>query len=304
MDRTSVDWHGYIPAVTTPFTATGELDLAAWREQLEWLAAERMHGIIVAGTSGEWFSLTGGERAELFRVAASQVGDRFPVLGGCNAYTPAEAVAHARAARDAGLAGILLTPPPYVVPNRAELVAFYRAVSAAVDIPICVYNWPRGTGVDLDADLLGELADLDRVVAVKNSTPDFGGFVRGLVAVGERVRYFGIPTDDTGIALLRGVGGDGLMGAGAVLGADHPDFFRALAREDLAGARRLGERDRVLMRRWFGADYGPLFGNAPAILKCALRRRGVPAGHVRPPLLPLTPQDEQRVYDTLDELKL
>ncbi|GAA3514899.1 dihydrodipicolinate synthase family protein [Actinocatenispora rupis] len=304
MNRDSVDWSGYLPAVTTPFTEDGELDLAAWREQLDWLLAERMDGIIVAGTTGEWFSLSEPERAELFRTAADQAAGRVPVLGGATAYTPGEAIRHATAARAAGLSGVLLTPPPYLVPSRREIVAFYRTVSAAVDIPICVYNWPRGTGVDLDVALLTELAGIDTVVAVKNSTPDFGSFVRGLIALGERVRYFGIPTNDTGIALLTKLGGDGLMGAGGVLGADHPGFFRAVAAGDLDTARQLGARDRVLMDAWFGADYGARFGNAPAILKYALRRRGVPGGHVRPPLLPLTADEQKRVADTLDSLGL
>ncbi|SCL70755.1 4-hydroxy-tetrahydrodipicolinate synthase [Micromonospora citrea] len=304
MDRDSVDWFGYLPAVTTPFTATGELDLVAWPVQLDWLAAERLHGIIVGGTTGEWFSLSEQERAALFRAAADRVGDRLTVLGGCNAYTPAEAIRHAEAARDAGLHGILLTPPPYVVPTRSEIVAFYRTVSEAVDIPLCVYNWPRGTGVDLDADLLLELSALDTVVAVKNSTPDFGGFVRGLVALRHRVRYFGIPTNEVGIELMTTIGGDGLMGAGAVLGADHPDFFRALRAGDLDRARVLGARDRVIMEDWFGPDYGARFGNAQAIMKYALTLRGVPAGHVRAPLLPLTPAEQDRVRATMTQLDL
>ena len=62
MNRESVDWRGYIPAVTTPFTAGLELDRDGWRAQLDWLLAERMHGIAVAGTTGEWFSLTAPER--------------------------------------------------------------------------------------------------------------------------------------------------------------------------------------------------------------------------------------------------
>ncbi|MYW01699.1 dihydrodipicolinate synthase family protein, partial [Streptomyces sp. SID3343] len=225
MDRNTVDWHGYIPAVTTPFTSQGDLDLAAWDEQLEWFAAEGLDGVVIAGTTGEWYTLTPTERAELFTRAARQVRGRYTLLGGCNAYTAAAAIGHARAARAAGLDGILLTPPPYVVPNSREIVAFYAEVSAAVDIPVCVYNWPRGTGVDLDTDTLSALADIPNVVAIKNSTGDFGGFVRGLVALHERVRYFGITTDAVGAALMRGIGGDGLMGAGAVLGRDHPAFF-------------------------------------------------------------------------------
>ncbi|GAB3136891.1 4-hydroxy-tetrahydrodipicolinate synthase [Micromonospora sonneratiae] len=304
MDRHSVDWYGYLPAVTTPFTENGALDLDAWRIQLDWLAGERLPGVIVAGTTGEWFSLSEHERAELFTVAAEQVGDRLTVLGGCNAYTADEAIRHARAAQAAGLDGILLTPPPYVVPTRAEILNFYRTVSDTVKIPLCVYNWPRGTGVDLDTELLLELAELDTVVAVKNSTANFGGFVQGLVALRNRVRYFGIPTNEVGIELLTKVGGEGLMGAGAVLGADHPDFFRAVQAGDLERARTLGARDRVIMENWFGPDYGARFGNAQAIMKYALTLRGVPAGHVRAPLLPLTPEEQSRVRATMTQLDL
>ena len=132
MNRESVDWRGYIPAVTTPFTAGLELDRDGWRAQLDWLLAERMHGIAVAGTTGEWFSLTATERIELFRSAAGHVAGRMTVLAGCNAYTPGEVIGYARAALEAGCDGILLTPPPYIVPSRAEVVAWYRAVSDAV----------------------------------------------------------------------------------------------------------------------------------------------------------------------------
>jgi len=304
MDRHTVDWHGYIPAVTTPFTADGELDLDAWDEQLEWFAAEGLDGIVIAGTTGEWYTLSATERANLFRRAAARVRGRYTVLGGCNAYTAAESALHARSAREASLDGILLTPPPYVVPNAAETIAFYNDVSAAVDIPICVYNWPRGTGVDLDLTTLTALADIPGVVAIKNSTGDFGGFVRGLITLHERVRYFGITTDEIGAALMRGIGGDGLMGAGAVLGRDHPAFFTHLAAGRVDEALAVGARDRVVMSAWFTQNYGPRFASAPAILKYALTLRGVPAGEPRRPLLPLTDAERERVHATMAELGL
>ena len=62
MDRHDVDWHGYVPAVTTPFDRDGALDLDALGEQLEWLVGQGMHGVVLAGTTGEWFSLTEDER--------------------------------------------------------------------------------------------------------------------------------------------------------------------------------------------------------------------------------------------------
>ena len=102
MDRNDIAWTGYIPAITTPFTREGNLDWPALAQQLEWYVQERMHGVILAGTSGEWFSLNEAERAQLFAESGRNIGGRITVLGGCNAYTAAEAIRHARAAQRAG----------------------------------------------------------------------------------------------------------------------------------------------------------------------------------------------------------
>ena len=301
MNRESVEWSGYIPAVTTPFTADGSLDRAAWCELVEWMVAEGMHGIAVAGTTGEWFSLTGEERQDLFRLAAEVVEGRITVLGGCMAFTPREVIEHAKGAKQAGLDGILLTPPPYVVPGEREIVAWYEALSEAVEMPICVYNWPRGTGVDMQPPLLRRLAAIPNVVAIKNSTGDFGAFVQGLFAVRGEVRYFGVPMNESGIMLLD-EGADGTLGAGAVLGSDHPRFFDRAWAGDVEGALRLGARDRVILEEWFLPDYSPRFGSAQSVMKAALNARGLPGGHPRPPLLPLTAEDDERVKATLARL--
>ncbi len=302
MDRHSVDWTGYIPAITTPFTREGALDLDGLDGQMEWYVAERLHGVILAGTSGEWFSMTAEERARLFEAGAKHRGDDFVVIGACNAFTAAEAIQHAHAAERAGLDGILLTPPPYVVPNDREIAAFYRAVSDASDIPLTVYNWPRGCIVDMGTSLLDELADIENVVAIKNSTGDFAGFLEGMYRLESRVRYFGLPTSALGADLALLGHGDGLMGSGGVLGADHSDYWRAIDAGDRDRAIELGQRDRVIMQAWFQPNYGAQFGNQQAIMKTALRLRGLPAGFVRDPLLELTEQEVGRVEATLHEL--
>lgn len=304
MDRTSVDWTGYIPAITTPFTRKGQLDLDSFAAQMDWLVTERMHGVILAGTSGEWFSMNTTERSQLFKAGAQYRKAGLTVIGACNAFTAAEAIIHARAAEKAGLNGILLTPPPYVVPNRAEIVQFYRMVSDATDIPMTVYNWPRGCVVDMVPDLLDELADIENVVAIKNSTGNFAGFLDAMYRVEGRVRYFGLPTSELGADLALLGHGDGLMGSGGVLGADHPDFWRAIAAGDRDRAIRLGARDRIIMQAWFKPDYGVQFGNQQAIMKTALRLRGVPAGFVRDPLLELSEPEVQRIAETLHSLGL
>ncbi|MCZ4518934.1 dihydrodipicolinate synthase family protein [Rhodococcus ruber] len=302
MDRDSVGWTGYIPAITTPFTQDGALDLAGFDVQMGWLTEQRMNGVILAGTSGEWFSMSTDERRQLFAAGGKHRSKSMVVIGACNAFTQQEAIVHAHAAESAGLDGILVTPPPYVVPNRREIVKFYSDISDAIDLPICVYNWPRGCIVDLDTDVLLELADIDNVVAIKNSTGNFASFLASMYALEGSVRYFGLPTNALGADLALLGHGDGLMGSGGVLGSDQPDFWHAITAGDRERALELGARDRVIMDSWFTPDYGVQFGNQQAIMKTALRLQGVPAGFVRDPLLELTGHEVTIVATTLEKL--
>jgi dihydrodipicolinate synthase/N-acetylneuraminate lyase len=302
MNRDSVDWKGYIPAVTTPFTEDGQLDLAAFAGLLDWLHGEGMHGIAVAGTTGEWFSMNRDERMRLFAAAGERFANRFTVLAGCSAFTPEEAIDYARSAKETGFDGILLTLPPYVVPNEREAFAWYRAVSDAVEIPICVYNWPRGTGVDMSPGLLAHIAEIDNVVAIKNSTGDTAAVLETAFSLHDRVRIFGVPANELGVMLVENGVADGTIGAGAVLGSDHPAFFEHIWTGDRQAALDAGRRDRALFDAFWEADFTPRFGSQFAILKAALNLRGVPGGHVRPPLLPLSVDEVDRVRATLVDL--
>lgn len=302
MDRSSVDWRGYIPAITTPFTKDRRLDERALQELLTWLDAEGMHGIVVAGTTGEWFSLSDAERRTLLRVAGRQLRGKRPLIAGCNAFSAERAIEYAEMARECGFDGILLTPPPYIVPNDEEIFAFYEHVSRGVRLPICVYNWPPGTNVDMSCELLERLAGIERVVAVKNSTGRLDSFIRSFFALKDRLRVFGFSMDRLGATLLRAQGGDGTMGAGAVLGRDHPDFYNHLWRGDVAAALSCGARDRILMEEWFTDKLVGRFASAQAILKEALNAQGLPGGYPRPPILELTPEARERIRDTLRRL--
>lgn len=302
MDRDSIDWRGYIPAITTPFTKDRQLDEPGLHRLLEWLDAEGMHGIVVAGTTGEWFSLTGSERRAVLRIAAEHLRGKRTLIAGCNAYSADHAIEHARMAHEYGFDGILLTPPPYMVPTEEEIFAFYSHVAKHVPLPICIYNWPPGTNVDMSRMLLERLADLDKVVALKNSTGRLDHFVETFFALKDRLRVFGFAMDELGATLIRHHGGDGTMGAGAVLGRDHPNFYNHLWGGDVESAMRCGARDRAIMREWFTERLTGRFGSAQAILKEALNAQGLPGGYPRPPILELNSEAAARVRDTLRRL--
>lgn len=300
--RSRVDWRGYIPAMTTPFAADGELDLQGLGRLLEWLHAEGMHGLVVAGTTGEWTSLSPQERKTLFTAVGSQMRGKLPLIAGCTAFTAPEVIAFANEAESAGFEGILVTPPPYIRPSADEIVSFYSAVSTGSHLPICVYNWPPGTGIDMSLEVLERIAVLENVVAIKQSTGDLRHFVQTYFKLSEEVRVFGHSMDDAGLALLKGAGGDGTMGAGGVLGRAQPDFYNHVWAGDFESARDCGRQDRVIMDAWYTKDLVGRFGSGPAILKAALNVQGLPGGHVRRPLLDVTAEDLESIRATMASL--
>ena len=304
MNRNSVDWRGYIPASVTPFLRNGDLDRSGWQEIVEWLVSERMHGIVVAGSSGEWFSLTADERIDLFRLAKSQVAGRIPLIGCCNAISPRESLAYALAAEEIGLDGIILAPPPYSRPNDGEIVAHYESIAERVSLPLCLYNWPRGTGIDMAPDLIARLAEIDTVVGIKNSTASLASFVRTFFMLGDTLRIFGFGTDELSVSLLLHHGGDGTIGGGGVLGHDHPDFFNHLWAGDLAAAHACGERDRRFLEFSMYPDFAPKFSSAQAVMKAALNARGLPGGYPRPPYLPVNDEEQEMISAFMLELGL
>ena len=299
MDRNSVDWRGYIPALTTPFLEDGTLDVEGAQRLHAWVHAEGVHGVIILGTQGEWFNMKAAEREQLIQVATAQLAGRIPVIAGCNAFRAQDAIRNIEVAARHGASAALLTPPPYMKPTEEEILAFYSEVSAASALPLCVYNWPPGTGIDMSLALLDRIADLDKVVALKNSTADLRHFISVLIALRDRVRVFGAPMNELGISLVLEHGASGTMGAGAVLGAAQPGFYEALWAGDRERALALGALDSTVMQDWFRPDYTGRFGSAQAIFKAALNLQGLPGGLPRRPILPLDEQGMAAVRDTL-----
>ena len=302
MDRDSIDWKGYIPALTTPFAEDESLDEQAVKALHAWVHTCGAHGLIVLGTQGEWFSQTPAEKRRVLELTGEQLHGKLTIIAGCNAFRAGEALENIACAADNGFDGVLLTPPPYILPTEREIYAFYAEVSKSSSLPICVYNWPPGTNVDMSLELLSQLADLDKVVAVKNSTPDPEHFTKVLSALSERVRVFGAPMNEQGISLIVDHDCDGQMGAGAILGSDQPDFYNAVWAGNFDRARELGAKDSLLMQAWFNPDYTGRFGSAQAIFKEALNQQGLPGGITRRPILPLKEAGVAAVRDTLVEL--
>lgn len=289
MNRDDVDWQGYFPAFVTPFTESGDLDLDTLRALVDFYAAAGMHGILVNGTCGEWFSQSGQERRTVAEAAVAQAAGRMRVLVGCTAYTATEAAELARHALAVGADGVLVSPPPYAKLFPDEVIAFYEDVNAAVDGPIAVYNWPHGSGVDIGTDLADRLAGIGQIVAIKDSTPDADQFFATSKRVRDRVRVFGPYMTARGIEVLRTDGGDGTVGGGSLYGKPDAEFWESVWRGDFEGpAAHAAASDRLFAKLWLPGGWAGRYGAYQSQLKALMVMLGQPAGHVRRPRLPIT----------------
>jgi 4-hydroxy-tetrahydrodipicolinate synthase len=303
MDRNDVNWRGYWPACPTPFHADGGLDLDSYRALLEYYIGEGVHGLFVNGTTGEWFSQTPDERRQVVETAVDAAAGRVPVVAGCTAFTAREAAELGRHALAAGAAGIGSTPPPYCKPFPDEIVAYFADISNAVDGPILVYNWPHGTSVDIGTDLASRLAGVDRVVALKDSTPNVQQFYETNRTVNDRLRVFGPFMSVEGFEQLLAHGGDGFVGGGTVFGAPDPAFWESYWHGDHDACRAHAERtDRLFPKLWVPGGWAGVYGAYQSQLKVIMRMLGQPGGEPRRPRLPITDEASLRaIRDVLVE---
>ena len=165
-------FEGIFTAVISPMQGDGALIHSQWEAQIERQIAAGIQGLIIGGTTGEFYALSVSERIEQFERAGRLLNGRQPWLAGVNAVTTADVITLARAARKAGAPGILLGAPPYVSPTQDELAQHCIAVDEAADLPIVLYNYPARTNADMGDTFMRAVSRRPNFVALKESTGD------------------------------------------------------------------------------------------------------------------------------------
>lgn len=161
----------YTPAIT-PLTASGEIDKAAFSEVLEYLIESKVHGIIIGGSTGEYYAHTAQERIELATQAKDVIGARLPLVIGTGAIRTEDSVEYAKAARAIKADAILVGSPPYALPTEKENAIHALTVDRAADLPIMLYNYPARMGVSMGPEYFAAVAESKNIVAIKESSGD------------------------------------------------------------------------------------------------------------------------------------
>ncbi|MDP1669265.1 4-hydroxy-tetrahydrodipicolinate synthase [Phaeovulum sp.] len=161
---------GSIPALVTPFTASGALDLDALGKLVEWHIAEGSHALVPCGTTGESPTLSHGEHVQVVAEVVKAAAGRIPVIAGAGSNATAHAVALIREMQDVGADAALVVTPYYNKPTQRGLIAHYTALHDACTLPIIIYNIPGRSVIDMSPETMGVLAKLPRIVGVKDAT--------------------------------------------------------------------------------------------------------------------------------------
>jgi 4-hydroxy-tetrahydrodipicolinate synthase len=282
MDRNSVNWQGPMPAIVTPFDDRGAIDERLLQENIDLLVDRGATGIVIGGCTGEFWAMTLEERKQLMKLGVQAMRGRGTVIAGTGAIGVADAIALTRAAHDAGCDGGLVLPPYFVKLSDDEIFAHYEAISRAVDGPVMLYNIPGNAVNALTPALVARLAELDKVVAVKESSGDWNNYYATAIAVQDRLRVFCGPSSVFGVPAVL-AGADGTVDC-------FPNMW-APGGLDLFRAPRAGRMEEANRLQELGVKLTTLFTTGGRTLypatKAAMELLGLPGGKLRPPLRPL-----------------
>ena len=279
----------------TPTRDDGErLDEERLRSHLEYLIERGVNGVAVLGSTGAIGSFTDEERRRITNVAVEHVKGRVPVIVGTGALTTSEAVRLSKYAEDNGADGVIVVPITYWPLTDGEIYEHYKAIAAAISIPIVVYNNPWTTGTDIKPPVLARLAEIENIRYVKESSGDvtrvttIARLTKGTMTVfnGWEPSAF-----ETFMA-----GADGwFAGMTNVIPRQCVELFDlAVEKRDVLGARDLFRRIHPLCE--FVAEKSHV-----RVAHTALDLMGRPVGPPRRPLRMLGPEDRNRLERMLLE---
>jgi 4-hydroxy-tetrahydrodipicolinate synthase len=284
---------GSLVAIVTPMHEDGRLDLARFRQLIDWHVSEGTDGIVVVGTTGESPTVNFDEHKELIRLAVQHSRGRIPIIAGTGGNSTAEAIELTESAKKNGATACLSVVPYYNKPTQEGLYRHFRKIAESVDLPMILYNVPGRTVADLQTDTVLRLAEVPGIIGIKEATANIE---RNTDLIRRAPRNFAIYSGDdaTCLALIL-MGGHGVISVTANVApkAMHQMCAAALV-GDVKKARELNLRLFPLHQK--------LFVEAnPIPVKWAMTEMGLIEGGMRLPLSPLADKFHQTVRDALHE---
>jgi 4-hydroxy-tetrahydrodipicolinate synthase len=268
-------YHGLWIALITPFSGS-RLDEASLRGIVRELHDAGVNGFVPVGTTGESPTLSDSERRRVIEICLEEAGD-IPVVPGTGTYSTEETIHRTRAAAEMGVQGAMVLAPYYNKPTQEGLLAHFRAVARATDLPLLLYNIPSRTGVNIEPATVAKLADLPTIAAIKEASGNPSQISDLHARVGDRIA---ILSGDDGLTLpILAVGGKGVV---SVLGHIVPDIIL-----DMISSYEKGDNTRALEchEKLMPLCKALFLETSPAPIKAAMAMLGKCSEDLRLPLV-------------------
>ncbi len=294
-------WGEVITAMVTPFSDDGSLNVDAARELASFLVGHGSDGLVVCGTTGESPTLSHEEKLRLFEAVVSEVGDRAAIIAGTGTYNTAESLELTAEAARIGADACLIVTPYYSKPPQNGLLAHFSAIADASELPLIVYDIPGRTGRRVERATMLELANHERIVAVKDAVGDAGETAKlraELDAAGHD--DFEIYSGDDPLLLPHlAAGAVGIVSVCShLVGPQIKQIFSAWTNGKTDEARRIYSELLPLMAVIMGVT------SSPIPVKTALAMRGMNVGLPRLPLVPATTEESATIRAALERIDL
>lgn len=286
-------FHGSMAAMVTPFKG-GRLDVPTLRDHAEYLLENGTSALVPLGTTGESPVLTPDERAEVLRVVIKAAKGKAPVVAGTGTNDTRTTIEHTRTAAELGADAVLVVTPYYNKPSQEGLFRHYEAVAASTKLPVCLYNVPSRTGVNLLPETVARLSKIRTIVAIKEAS----GSVDQAAQIRELCDIVVVSGDDALTLAMMEKGATGVISVAAnVIPRAIADLCSAAAKGDLKKARGLHGNYLPLMEALF-------LETNPVPVKTALRLMGRGTGEVRLPLCAMAESNEAKLRGILADFGL
>jgi 4-hydroxy-tetrahydrodipicolinate synthase len=284
----------YTPAVT-PFNSDGAIDKQAFAEVLESLIEAKVHGIIIGGSTGEYYAHTAQERFDLAAHAKDVIGTRLALIVGTGATRTEDSIEYAKAAKSIGADAILVTSPPYALPTDRENSVHALAIDRAANLPIMLYNYPGRMGVSMGEEYLARVGKSRNVVAIKESSGDMGRVHR----LAREFPHIGLSCgwDDQALEFFAWGARSWVCAGSNFLPREHVALYEACVLEkNFDKGRRIMSAMLPLMNFLDG-------GKFVQSIKFGCELNGLKVGQVRAPLRPLNSGDKRTLQTVITNLK-
>lgn len=291
-----MEFEGIYPPVITPYHDDYSIDFQGLETMIEHLIASGVHGIIVGGTTGEYYVQSKEERAEVMRAANEIIANRLPLIVGIGAIRTEDCIEFGQTAKAYGADAILMNAPYYAVPTQSELVEHALAVDRAVNLPIMLYNFPGRTGTPMLAEFFEQVGKHSNFAAIKESTGDINQLHMLALDYPHITLLCGM--DDQALEFFAWGARGWVCAGGNCLPREHIALYQAVAvEEDIVKGRRIMS---ALMPFMHILEQG---GKLIQVIKHACALQGLPAGAVRQPLRPLLDHEKRALEAVLENMQ-